>query len=121
MTYLLLTALVFATGVFAMGCAGEIKPPTCDVYVDNEKITVVIDLPAEETDFRDTHNLTAPGVSGTPSKITIESGGASVEYSKTGNSYNIAYKITYENGEITNYHISIKGNVYGDVEHTCTK
>jgi hypothetical protein len=44
-----------------------------------------------------------------------------MKYSKTGNSYNIAYTVTYENGEITKYRISIKGNVYGDVEHTCAK
>ena len=113
---------LFLLSVILISCSsGEVKPPTCDVYVESNKINVVIDLPAEEMEYHDTHNLTAPGVSGTPSKVTIDSGGSSMEYSKTGNSYNIAYTVTYENGEITNYHISIKGNVYGDVEHTCTK
>lgn len=114
--------LLFLVSIVLITCqSGEAKPPTCDVYVESGRIYVVIDLPAEEMEYRDTHDLTTPGVSGTPSKVTIESGGSSIEYSKTGNSYNIAYTVTYERGEITNYHISIKGNVYGDVEHTCTK
>jgi hypothetical protein len=117
----LLGLLCLLSVIFISCGSGEVKPPTCNVYVENGKINVVIDLPAEEMEYHDTHNLTPSGVSGTPSKVTIESGGSSMKYSKTGNSYNIAYTVTYENGEIANYHISIKGNVYGDVEHTCTK
>ena len=104
-----------------VGCSSEPKPPTCEVSVSNNKINVVIDLPEEETDYRNTHDLVPSGVSGTPSKVTIESGGSEVEYSKTGNTYNIVYNINYEQGVITSYDISIKGNVYGDTEHTCTK
>jgi hypothetical protein len=91
------------------------------VYVESGKINIIIDLPAEEMEYRSVNDLTVPGFSGLPSKVTIDSGGSLVEYSQTGNSYTIAYKVTYEDGEITDYHISIKGNVYGDVEHTCTK
>jgi hypothetical protein len=104
------------------GCKGaSAKPPTCDVYVSGNKIVVEINLPAEETAFIDRHDLTPQGLSGTPSEITIESGGSSVDYSKTGNTYTIAYTVNYKDGEIKSYDISIKGNVYGDVEHTCTK
>lgn len=120
-TRLLLGRLLLLSVVLVACSSGQVEPPSCDVYVEGESINVVIDLPAEETDYIDTHDLTAPGVSGTPSKVTIDSGGSSIEYSNTGNSYNIAYTVTYENGEITDYHISITGNVYGDVEHTCTK
>lgn len=118
---ILFIMLLIAAGNFITGCAKEVKPPTCDVYVESGKINIVIDLPAEEMEYRSVNDLTVPGFSGLPSKVTIDSGGSSVEYSQTGNSYTIAYKVTYEDGEITDYHISIKGNVYGDVEHTCTK
>lgn len=104
------------------GCkGGSIKPPACDVYVDGNRIIVEINLPAEGTTYIDRHDLTPSGFSGTPSEITIESGGSSVDYSKTGNTYNIAYTVNYKDGGIKSYHISIKGNVYGDVEHTCAK
>ena len=105
-----------------VGCKGaSVKPPTCDVYVNGNRIIVEINLPAEKTDYIDRHDLTPPGLKGTPSEITIESGGSSVDYSQTGNTYTIAYTVNYKDGDITGYHISIKGNVYGDVEHTCTK
>jgi hypothetical protein len=113
--------LLIAAGNFITGCANEVKPPTCDVYVESGRINVVIDLPSEEMEYRSTHDLSMPGFSGLPRKATIEAGGSSVEYSKTGNSYEISYTVTYEDGEITDYKISIKGNVYGDDEHTCTK
>ena len=113
--------LIVLVGYLIVSCSGEVKPPTCDVYVSGNKINVVIDLPAEGMEYRDVHDLAPSGFSGTPSKVTIDSGGSSVEYPQTGNSYNIAYKVTYEDGEIASYHITIKGNVYGDVEHTCTK
>lgn len=113
--------LFLVSAILAACGPGQVEPPSCDVYVEGENIKVVIDLPAEEMDYIDTHDLTAPGVSGTPSKVTIESGGSSVEYSNTGNSYEIGYTVTYDHGEITDYHISIAGTVYGDVEHTCTK
>jgi hypothetical protein len=104
------------------GCKGaQGKPPTCNVYVSGNQIVVEINLPAEKTAFIDRHDLTPPGMKGTPSEITIESGGSSVDYSQTGNSYTIAYTVNYADGDITGYHISIKGSVYGDVEHTCTK
>ena len=115
---LILFAIV---GLMFAACTGGTKPPTCDVYVSGNKINVDISLPAEDMDYHDTHDLTPSGVSGTPSKVEIESGGSAIEYPQTGNSYEIEYTVTYEDGEITNYHISIKGNVYGDVEHTCTK
>ena len=99
-------------GMLIVSCAGEAKPPTCDVYVSSNQIHVVINLPAEEMDYHDTHDLTPSGFSGTPSKLTIESGGSSMEYSQTGNTYNIAYTVTYEDGDIESYHISIKGSVY---------
>jgi hypothetical protein len=116
-----LAALALAAAIFVTGCSKEVKPPTCEVYVEGGRINVAIDLPAEEMEYRNTHELTPPGFSGTPSKVTINSGGSSVEFPQTGNSYNIEYTVTYEDGEIADYHISIKGNVYGDVEHTCTK
>jgi hypothetical protein len=104
------------------GCKGaSVKPPTCDVYVSGNEIIVEINLPAEETAYIDRHDLTPQGFTGTPSEITIESGGSSVNYSQTGNTYNIAYTVNYKDGDIKGYHISIKGDVYGDVEHTCTK
>ena len=53
--------------------------------------------------------------------MTIEGGGSSVNFSKTGNSYEINYTVVYEMGAIASYDISIKGDVYGDVEHTCSK
>jgi hypothetical protein len=113
--------LVVAVGMITASCSGQVKPPTCDVYVSSGRINVVIDLPAEEMEYRSTHDLAVPGFSGTPRKVAIDVGGSAMEYSQTGNSYTIAYTVTYEDGEITDYHISIKGNVYGDVEHTCTK
>jgi hypothetical protein len=104
------------------GCKGaSAKPPTCDVYVSGKKIVVEINLPAEGTAYIARHELTPQGFSGTPSKITIESGGSSVDYSKTGNTYNIAYSVNYEEGDIKDYNISIKSSVYGDVEQTCKK
>lgn len=115
---LLLVALIC---ILVAGCAGEAKPPTCDVYVQGNQVMVVINLPAEGSDYTGRHDLTPAGFTGTPSKMTIESGGSSVNYSKTGNSYEIAYTINYEMGEIASYDISIKGDVYGDVEHTCKK
>jgi hypothetical protein len=118
---ILFVMLLIAAGNFITGCANEVKPPTCDVYVESGKINIVIDLPAEEMEYRSTNDLKVPGFSGLPRMVTIETEGTSVDYSQTGNSYTIAYKVTYEDGEITDYHISIKGNVYGDVEHTCTK
>ncbi len=117
-------AAVVITVILAMvlmGCSSEPKSPTCEVSVSDNRINVVITLPEEETEYRNTHELSPSGVSGTPSKVTIESGGSEVEYSKTGNQYTIEYKINYEQGEITSYNISIKGNVYGDTEHTCKK
>ncbi|GEM_PF-2586142 len=116
-TFLLFVIL----GLLMVSCSRDVKPPTCDVYVSGNQVHVVINLPAEEMAYHDTHNLTPSGFSGTPSRVTIESGGSSVEYSQTGNTYDIAYTVTYEDGDITSYHISIKGSVYGDVEHTCTK
>ena len=116
----ILTILILV-GVLLVACSGEAKPPKCDVFVSNNQINVVIDLPAEGLEYRDTHDLTPAGFSGTPSKVTIESGGSSVNYSKTGNTYNIAYTVTYENGEISSYDITIGGSVYGDVVHTCSK
>ena len=113
--------LLSIVGMLFIGCSGGAKPPTCDVYVSSNQINVVINLPAEEMDYHDRHDLTPSGLSGTPSEVTIESGGSSVEYSQTGNTYIIAYTVTYEDGDITSYHISIIGSVYGDVEHTCTK
>ena len=113
--------LLAIVGLLIVGCSGRTKPPKCDVHVSSNKINVVISLPAEGIDYHDTHDLTPSGVTGTPSKVTIESGGSSVEYPQTGNTYDIAYTVTYENGEIASYHISIKGSVYGEVEHTCTK
>lgn len=113
--------LFFTTGMLIAGCSGAVEAPTCDVYVESNRIIVAIDLPAEGMEYRDMHDLTPPGFSGTPREVNIESGGSSVEYTKTGNSYDIAYTVTYKDGEITNYHISIKGTVYGEVEHTCTK
>jgi hypothetical protein len=115
---------IILSAILAMvlvGCSSEPKPPTCEVSVSNNQINVVIDLPEEETEYRNSHDLSPSGVSGTPSKVTIESGGSEVEYSKTGNTYNIEYTVNYEQGEITSYDISIKGNVYGDTEHTCKK
>lgn len=104
------------------GCNGaSAKPPTCDVYVSGNQIVVEIDLPAEETTYIDRHDLTPRGFSGTPSEMTIESGGSSVAYSQTGNTYDISYTVNYKDGDITDYDISIKSSVYGDVEHTCTK
>ena len=109
-------------GLLLAGCnGGSAKPPTCEVYVEGDQVIVEIDLPAEETAYKDRHDLTPQGFTGTPSKMTIESGGSSVEYSQTGNTYDIAYTVDYEDGDITGYQISIKSNVYGDVEHTCTK
>ncbi|MCL4274124.1 MAG: hypothetical protein KJZ77_09665 [Anaerolineales bacterium] len=113
--------LVVIIAITTASCSGEVKPPTCDVYVSGGSINVVIDLPAEETKYRNMHELTPSGLSGIPNKVTINAGGSSVEFPQTGNSYNINYTVTYEDGDITDYHISIKGNVYGDVEHTCTK
>lgn len=113
--------LMFILAVVLGGCSAEPKPPTCEVSVSGNNINVVIDLPEEGTEYRNMHQLTPTGFTGTPSKLTIESGGSEVNYSNTGNSYNIKYNITYEKGEITSYHISIKGNVYGEVEHTCIK
>lgn len=112
--------LVVAAGLITAGCSSGVKPPTCDVYVSSGRINVVIELPAEETEYRRTYDLAVPGFSGTPRKVNIDVGGSSMEYPQTGNSYMIAYTVTYEDGEITDYHISIKGSVYGDVEHTCT-
>ncbi|MFQ5943240.1 MAG: hypothetical protein ACE5JF_06780 [Anaerolineales bacterium] len=83
--------------------------------------SVVISLPAEGMDYHGTHDLTPSGFSGTPSEVTIDAGGSAVEYFQTGNTYNIAYTVTYKDGDIASYDISIKGSVYGDVEHTCTK
>jgi len=104
------------------GCKGAaVKPPTCDVYVSGNKIVVEITLPAEKTAYIDRQDLTPSGLKGTPSEVTIDSGESSVNYSQSGNTYNIAYKVNYKDGAITGYHISIKGNVYGDVEHTCDK
>ncbi|MFO8035728.1 MAG: hypothetical protein R6U57_03770 [Anaerolineales bacterium] len=113
--------LIAITGMLVVGCAKEVKPPTCDVYTSNNQIHVVIDLPAEGTEYHDRHDLNPPGTSGTPSRVKIESGGSSMEYVQSGNTYDISYIVTYENGEIKSYDISIKGSVYGDVEHTCTK
>ena len=107
--------------LLAAGCAGEAKAPICDVYVQGNQVMVVIDLPAEGLDYTGRHDLTPSGFTGTPSKMTIESGGSSVNYSKTGNNYEISYTVVYEMGEIASYDISIKGDVYGDVEHTCSK
>ena len=104
------------------GCKGAaVKPPTCDVYVSGNKIVVEITLPAEKTTYIDRQDLTPSGLKGTPSEVTIDSGGSSVNYSQTGNTYDIAYKVHYKDGAIASYHISIKGSVYGDVEHTCDK
>lgn len=107
--------------IVLVGCSSEPKPPTCEVYVSGNNINVVIDLPEEGTEYRNMHQITPTGFTGSPSRLTVESGGSEVNYSKTGNTYNIKYNITYEKGEITGYQISIKGNVYGDVEHTCVK
>jgi len=112
--------LLAAVGVLLGGCTGEMEPPTCDVYVSGNRINVVVTLPAEGVDYHDTHDLVPSGFSGTPSEVTIDSGGSSVEYSQTGNSYSIAYSVTYRDGDIASYDISIRGSVYGDVEHTCT-
>lgn len=109
-------------GLLAVGCSsGEVKPPTCEVYVGGNQIHVVVELPAEGMAYHDTQNLTPSGFTGTPSKVTIEAGGSSIEYSQTGNTYEISYTVTYEGGQITEYFISVKGNVYGDMEHTCTQ
>ncbi len=118
LTVLILTAIL---AMVLVGCSSEPEPPTCEVSVSNNRINVVITLPEEETEYRNTHELSPSGVSGTPSKVTIESGGSEVEYPKTGNQYTIEYTVNYEQGEITSYNISIKGNVYGDTEHTCKK
>ncbi|RJP54912.1 MAG: hypothetical protein C4557_02330 [Anaerolineaceae bacterium] len=70
--------LAFAAGIFIAGCSGStgtMEPPTCDVYVENNRIIVAIDLPAEDMEYRDTHDLTPPGFSGTPREVNIESGG----------------------------------------------
>ena len=109
--------------LLAAGCAGasEVKPPTCDVYVQGNQVMVVINLPAEGLDYTSRHDLTPPGFTGTPSKMTIDGGGSSVNYSKTGNNYEINYNVVYERGEIASYDIFIKGDVYGEVEHTCHK
>jgi hypothetical protein len=104
-----------------VGCSGETKAPTCDVFVENNQINVVVKLPAEEMDYHDKHDLEVPGVSGTPSKVSISGGGSSVNYSQTGNSYYIEYSVDYENGEITHYLITIEGDVYGDTVYTCEK
>jgi hypothetical protein len=108
-----------AIGVLLAGCSGEAGPPTCDVYVSGNRINVVVTLPAEGLDYHDTVDLIPSGFSGTPSEVTIDSGGSSVDYSQTGNTYSIAYKVTYRDGDIASYDISIRGSVYGDVEHTC--
>ena len=71
--------VIAIVGMLFAGCSGEAKPPTCDVYVSGNQIHVVIELPEEGFDYHDTHNLTQPGISGTPSRINIESGGSSVE------------------------------------------
>ncbi|HLC34366.1 MAG TPA: hypothetical protein VJJ70_05145 [Anaerolineales bacterium] len=113
--------LFAAVGVLLAGCSGEVEPPTCDVYVSGNRINVVVTLPAEGMDYHDTHDLTPSGFSGTPSEVTIDSDGSSVEYSQTGNTYVISYTVTYRDGDIAGYDISIRGSVYGDVEHTCTK
>lgn len=112
--------LFAAVGVLLAGCSGEVEPPTCDVYVSGDRINVVVTLPAEGMDYHDTQDLIPSGFSGTPSEVTIDSGGSSVEYSQTGNTYNIAYTVTYRDGDIASYDISVRGSVYGDVEHTCT-
>ena len=103
-----------------IACSGEASPPTCDVYVSGNQLHVVVDLPAEDMEYHDTHNLSAPGVSGTPSSVTIEAGGSSIEYGTTGNTYEISYTVRYADGAIADYDISIKGSVYGDEEFTCT-
>ena len=113
--------ILIVLGLVITSCSGEVKPPTCDVRVEGNRIIVGIDLPAEGMEYRGTHDLTPPGFTGTPSKLTVTGGGSSVNYSKTGNSYDIAYSVTYEKGEITTYQISIKSDVYGDIEHTCSK
>ena len=40
--------------LLAVGCAGEAKPPTCDVYVQGNQVMVVINLPAEGMDYTGT-------------------------------------------------------------------
>ena len=77
-------ALFVIAGIFVVGCSGEVKPPSCDVFVSGNRINVVINLPAEGIDYQNWHDLSSPGISGTPSKVTIDAGGSSVEYSKTG-------------------------------------
>ena len=114
-------SLLLIVGIFVMGCSGEVKPPACDVFVSGNRINVVINLPAEGMDYQNWHDLSSPGISATPSKVTIDAGGSSVEYQKTGNTYDISYTVIYEDGEIKDYNISIKGNVYGEVEHMCQK
>ncbi len=111
-------AVLFAV---LLGCSGDVKPPTCDVSVDGNRVNVVIHLPAEDTDYTDTHDLAPAGVSGTPTKVTFEAGGSKVEYSQTGNAYEISYTVVYEKGDIASYDVSVKGNVYGDTEYTFTK
>lgn len=93
--------LFVLVGMLITGCSGETKPPTCEVYVESNRINVVITLPAEGMDYKDINDLTPSGMSGTPSKVSIESGLSAVEYSQTGNSYHIEYGLTYEEGEIT--------------------
>jgi hypothetical protein len=105
----------------ATTAATEADAPTADVYAKGSKLYVVIHLPQEEADYKATHDLKAPGVAGTPSKVTIDSPASEVTYSQTGNSYQIGYNIVYENGDVASYKVTVAGDVYGDVVHTLTK
>ncbi|TAK11580.1 MAG: hypothetical protein EPO32_11635 [Anaerolineae bacterium] len=107
--------------ILLAGCSGAVESPTCDVYVSGNQVIVEIDLPAEGMAYRDTHDLTPAGFSGTPSEVTFESGGSEIEYAQTGNTYLIAYTVNYKQGEISSYQITISGNVYGDEVFTCSK
>jgi hypothetical protein len=105
----------------ATTAATDAEPPTADIRASGSKLYVVISLPEEGTDYKSTHDLTAPGISGTPAKVTIDSPASDVTYPQTGNTYQIGYNIVYENGGVASYKVTVAGNVYGDVIHTLTK
>lgn len=107
--------------VLLAGCSGAVGPPSCDVSVSGNQVVVEIDLPAEGLAYRDAHDLTPAGFSGTPSEVTFEARESTIEYSETGNSYVISYAVNYRQGEIGSYEITIGGDVYGDEEFTCSK